>query len=59
MRPEYMDWLTPVYGPVKAQLNGHNVHKVASNGHSNGHTAKATANGATKARKTRQPATKA
>jgi branched-chain amino acid aminotransferase len=57
MRPEYMDWLTPVYGPVKAQLNGHNGHKVASNGHSNGHATKA--NGATRPRKSRQPASKA
>jgi branched-chain amino acid aminotransferase len=56
MRSEYMDWLTPVYGPVQARLNGH---KVASDGHSNGHAAKATANGATKPRKSRQPATKA
>jgi branched-chain amino acid aminotransferase len=55
MRPEYMDWLTPVYGVVKAHLNGHNGHKVASNGHS----AKATANGAARPRKSRQPATKA
>jgi len=56
MRPEYMDWLTPVYGPVKARLNGH---KAASNGHSNGHATKAPANGSTRTRKTRQPATKA
>jgi branched-chain amino acid aminotransferase len=59
MRPEYMDWLTPVYGPVKAHLNGHNGHKVASNGQSNGHATKATANGATRPRKSRQSATKA
>ena len=57
MRPEYMDWLTPVYGPVNARLNGHNGHKAASNGHS--HATKATANGATRPRKTRQPAAKA
>jgi len=55
MRPEYMDWLTPVYGPVKARLRGHNV---ASNGHSNGHATKATTNGA-RPRRTRQPASKA
>ena len=60
MRPEYMDWLTPVYGPVKAHLNGHsNGHKVASNDHSNGHATKATANGTARPRKSRQPATKA
>jgi hypothetical protein len=59
MRPEYMDWLTPVYGPVKARLNGHNGHKVASNGHKNGHGAKSAVNGATRPRKGRQPATKA
>jgi branched-chain amino acid aminotransferase len=58
MRPEYMDWLTPVYGPVNARLNGHNGHKATSNGHSNGHAAKATANGA-RPRKARQPAAKA
>jgi len=55
MRPEYLDWLTPVYGPVTAQLNSHNGHKVASNGHAT----KATANGATRPRKSRQPAAKA
>jgi branched-chain amino acid aminotransferase len=59
MRAEYMDWLTPVYGPVKTQLNGHNGYKVASNGHNNSHAAKATANGAARPRKSRQPATKA
>jgi branched-chain amino acid aminotransferase len=55
MRPEYMDWLTPVYGPVKARHNGHNGHKVASNGPAT----KATANGAMRPRKSRQPAAKA
>jgi branched-chain amino acid aminotransferase len=55
MRPEYMDWLTPVYGPVKSRLNGH---AAASNGHSNGHATKATTNGA-RPRRTRQPASKA
>ena len=63
MRPEYMDWLTPVYGPVNAQLNGHNVHKVASNGHSNGLTistrVRRQRTALRRARKTHQPASEA
>jgi branched-chain amino acid aminotransferase len=57
MRPEYMDWLTPVYGGVTVALNGRSA--AHSNGHSNGHATKAPANGSTRARKSRQPAAKA
>ena len=56
MRPEYGEWLTPVYGKVaasKVASNGHNSHNSPANGHARSHAttqAKARSGGKARAR---------